>query len=290
MSSIPERPHPSRRLGLKRSASTLNRRSITATSNRRKSTCSIWFLNCRAHPRLSSAWARYCSVEGRLAEAEAYFQAALERDPDYVEALIGLGQVEAQRGDVLAAIKRFETAIEIDPHRSKAHNSLGRLLEAMGNTDEALAEYFRALEFEPNNAGVSLRIAAIQLARKQPDQALRDSIRWSSWPRMTPRRARFEAAPIWHYASSARPPTISARPPNGFPISRTSFTNWRSPWTATTNQRKLSAPPRRPSGLLPTSPTRAPFHTAWRWPRDRPSDRARFRLTPRSFHRPSQLK
>jgi tetratricopeptide (TPR) repeat protein len=111
-------------------------------------------------------------LEGRLAEAEAYFHAALERDPDYVEALIGLGQVEAQRGDTLAAIKRFETAIEIDPHRSKAHYSLGRLLEAMGNTDEALAEYFRALEFEPNSPGVSLRIAAIQLTRNQPDQAL----------------------------------------------------------------------------------------------------------------------
>jgi tetratricopeptide (TPR) repeat protein len=126
-------------------------------------------------PRSPEAQQRLGTVlqlEGRLAEAETYFQAALERDPDYVEALIGLGQVEAQRGDVLAAVKRFETAIEIDPHRSNAHNSLGRLLEAMGNTDEALAEYFRALEHEPNNAGVSLRIAAIQLARKQPDQAL----------------------------------------------------------------------------------------------------------------------
>jgi tetratricopeptide (TPR) repeat protein len=126
-------------------------------------------------PRSPEAQQRLGTVlqrEGRLAEAKAYFQAALERDPDYVEALIGLGQVEAQRGDLLAAIKRMETAIEIDPHRSKAHYSLGRLLESMGNTDEALAEYFRALEFEPNNAAVGLQIAAIQLARKQPDQAL----------------------------------------------------------------------------------------------------------------------
>jgi tetratricopeptide (TPR) repeat protein len=111
-------------------------------------------------------------LEGRLAEAEACFQAALQHDADYVEALIGLGQVEAQRGDPLAAIKRFETAIEIDPHRSKGHYSLGCILEAMGNTDEALAEYFRALEFEPTSPEVGLRIAAIQLTRNQPDQAL----------------------------------------------------------------------------------------------------------------------
>ena len=46
------------------------------------------------------------------------------------------------------------------------------MLESQGKTDEALAEYFRALELEPNNAEVSLNIAAIQLARNQPDQAL----------------------------------------------------------------------------------------------------------------------
>ena len=104
-------------------------------------------------------------LEGRLPEAETCFRAALQRDPDYVEALIGLGQVEAIRGDVAPALKHFETAIEIDPHLPKAHCSLGHLLQSQGKTDEALAEYFRALEFEPNNIEVSLNVAAIQLAQ-----------------------------------------------------------------------------------------------------------------------------
>ena len=110
--------------------------------------------------------------EDRLDEAEACFRAALLRDPDYVEALIGLGQVEAQRGEVVLALKHIEAGIEIDPHRPRAHLSLGKLLESQGKTDEALAEYFRVLELEPNNAEVSLNIAAIQLARSQPDQGL----------------------------------------------------------------------------------------------------------------------
>jgi tetratricopeptide (TPR) repeat protein len=109
---------------------------------------------------------------GRLPEAEACFRTALQRDPDYPEALIGLGQVEAQRADTASALKRFETAIEIDPHCPEAHYSLGCVLEAIGRTEEALAEYFRAVEVESNNPDVSLRIAAIQLARNQPDQAL----------------------------------------------------------------------------------------------------------------------
>jgi tetratricopeptide (TPR) repeat protein len=111
-------------------------------------------------------------LEQRLPEAEACFRMALQRDPDYVEALIGLGQVEALRGDVAAALKHLETAIEIDPHLAKAHFSLGRLFQSQGKMDEALAEYFRTVEFEPNNTEVSLNIAAIQLAQSQPDQAL----------------------------------------------------------------------------------------------------------------------
>jgi tetratricopeptide (TPR) repeat protein len=111
-------------------------------------------------------------LEGRNAEAEACYRAALARDHDYVEALIGLGDAEAQRGDSASALKRFEAAIEISPNRARAHFAIGRVLEAMGQTDEALAAYFRALEFDANQSEVILRIAAIQLARSQPDQAL----------------------------------------------------------------------------------------------------------------------
>ena len=111
-------------------------------------------------------------LQGRLAEAEACFHAALARDHDYVEAMLGLGQVEAERGDAATALKRFELAISIDPHRPKAHYLLGRAREAVGQTDEALAAYFRALEFDANDAQSIIRIAAIQLGRSQPDQAL----------------------------------------------------------------------------------------------------------------------
>ena len=42
----------------------------------------------------------------------------------------------------------------------------------MGRTDAALAEFFRTLEGEPNHAEASRCIAAIQLAKNQPEQAL----------------------------------------------------------------------------------------------------------------------
>ncbi len=62
-------------------------------------------------------------LEGRLEEAEACFRAALQRDPDYVEALIGLGQVEAQQGEVVLALKHLEAA-----HRDRPPPAEGPLL------------------------------------------------------------------------------------------------------------------------------------------------------------------
>src|SRR5262249_58348021 len=80
-------------------------------------------------------------LEGRPAEAESCFHAALARDRDYVEAMLGLGEIEVQRGDAATAIKRLEMAISIDPRRPRAHYLLGRAREALGQADEALASY-----------------------------------------------------------------------------------------------------------------------------------------------------
>jgi len=124
--------------------------------------------SAEAHQRLG----KVLQLQGRLNEAEACFRRALELDPDYVAALIGLGNIEAARREFPSDLNRFETAIEIDPPNAEAHFACAGLLETMGRPDEALAAYFRALEFNPLHPEVSQRIGAIQLARNQPDQAL----------------------------------------------------------------------------------------------------------------------
>jgi tetratricopeptide (TPR) repeat protein len=121
-----------------------------------------------AHQRLGLV----LQAQGRLSEAAAAYRKALQLDPEYVAALIGLGEIEAQLGQPEAALQRFDTAIEIDPQQARAHLAQGRVLEALGRIDEALAAYFRTLELDPAAAGVILRIATIQLGRNQPDQAL----------------------------------------------------------------------------------------------------------------------
>lgn len=126
-------------------------------------------------PRSPEAYQRLAAVlllRGRPAEAEAGFGKALDLDSDYVSALIGMGRIEAGRGQLDSALKRLETAIEIEPHDASGHLALAAVLEALGRTDEALAAYFRALENDPFLAEANRRIASIQLARGEADQAL----------------------------------------------------------------------------------------------------------------------
>lgn len=124
--------------------------------------------SAEAHHRLG----RVLQLQGQLDLAKRAYRKALELDPEYVGALIGLGEIEDQLGQAEPALKRLEAAIELDPQKAEAHFARGRILEASGRADEALAAYFRTLELDPSMAPVILRIATLQLGRHEPEQAL----------------------------------------------------------------------------------------------------------------------
>ena len=111
-------------------------------------------------------------LQGDLSSASDSFHKALTIEPDYVGALVGLGQVDFRLNQPGEALARFDMAIEIDPHQPEAHFARGQALEQLGRSDDALAAYFRSLELNPGSAPVLSRVATIQLDRGQPDQAL----------------------------------------------------------------------------------------------------------------------
>lgn len=124
--------------------------------------------SAEVHHRLGSVW----QAQGRPDYAEHAYRKALELDPDYAAALVGLGQVEAQLGRLVGSLEHLDLAIELDPARGEAHLARGQTLEALGRSDEALAAYFRALEFEPTSTAAMLRVATVQLAYGRSEQAL----------------------------------------------------------------------------------------------------------------------
>ena len=111
-------------------------------------------------------------LQGDLGAAAESYRKALVIEPEYIGALVGMGQVDMRLNRFNDALTRFDTAIEVDPHQPEAHFARGQALEALGRSDDALAAYFRSLELNPGSAPALARVATLQLDRGQSDQAL----------------------------------------------------------------------------------------------------------------------
>ena len=90
--------------------------------------------------------------EGRTAEATGYFERAL-RDgvPDnVVDAHNALGTILFSQGKAAEAERQFAAALAINPNRERVHNNFGLLLAKEGKSDAALNEYQFALQIRPD--------------------------------------------------------------------------------------------------------------------------------------------
>jgi len=61
-----------------------------------------------------------------------------------------LGYVLEEEGKLAEAVAEFQRAIQLDPKMAPAHNDLGHVLEKQGKPKEAAVEFTRAHELQPN--------------------------------------------------------------------------------------------------------------------------------------------
>jgi tetratricopeptide (TPR) repeat protein len=89
------------------------------------------------------------SGQRRLDEAAVEFQNALDRKPDYPEALNGLANVEAQRRRYPAAFDLYRRALEKRPVSPIIHANFANALAAAGSLVDAEKEYRTSLNLDP---------------------------------------------------------------------------------------------------------------------------------------------
>jgi len=77
---------------------------------------------------------------GRAASAREAYESALERWPDDLTALMGLGNTAHRDGDLEAAEQAFRRATLVHPRAAAAHNNLAQTLEELDRHEEALTE------------------------------------------------------------------------------------------------------------------------------------------------------
>ncbi|MDJ0689952.1 MAG: glycosyltransferase [Xenococcaceae cyanobacterium MO_188.B32] len=90
--------------------------------------------------------------EGKLDEAIALYQRAIELDPNSYQSYHYMGETLAQKDELEAAANFYNLALEINPEFFWSYHCLGLVLFWQGKLDEAIAASRKAIEIEPNKA------------------------------------------------------------------------------------------------------------------------------------------
>jgi Flp pilus assembly protein TadD len=104
---------------------------------------------------------------GRLDEAAAHFEKALQMKPDDYMSLLYLGMTRFYEGRVPEAMEYAQRAIRSRPDSAKAHDLLGMALANQNRNEAALDEVRRASELAPKDADIrnDLGLALARLGR-----------------------------------------------------------------------------------------------------------------------------
>lgn len=126
---------------------------------------------------------------GNLEEAEQTFRRAIEHGPNYVDALINLGNCfvkksrlptsPAQREAWLEeAIGFFRRGLREEPNHFLGHSNLGVVLQDLGRWTEAEQSYRQALFLHPHHYGTLTNLAALLLRKAEQAQEENDRNRF----------------------------------------------------------------------------------------------------------------
>jgi protein O-mannosyl-transferase len=97
-------------------------------------------------------------AQHKIVAAERLFKEALNIDPVFVPALIDMGSLSAEKGDLAAALRYFTKAAELDPANPAVHYNLAAVYDGQGKGDLARQETkkfqdLEALSKQKPNAG-----------------------------------------------------------------------------------------------------------------------------------------
>ncbi len=108
----------------------------------------------------------------RLDEAEASFQNALERDPEWSAPRMGLAMVAMRREEPFKVVHHLERAIEADPEHPDTYVELGRYYGLMREPDLARETFGRWLRSRPEDTDMLINAGLVAFDAADYTQAL----------------------------------------------------------------------------------------------------------------------
>lgn len=127
----------------------------------------------------------------KLAEAEAEFQKAVEKDPTSAKAWNGLGWAQLNQGKPLNAKQSFEQCLAVNPKASAALNGLGYIAKGAGKNEEAIAYWKKAIVADP---GATASLAGLAKTYEEMGQPKEAEKYYQMWLKAEPGSAEAKAA------------------------------------------------------------------------------------------------
>jgi tetratricopeptide (TPR) repeat protein len=112
------------------------------------------------------------SAQGKLEEAIASYERALELNPNMPEVLCNLANAVLRLGRAGEAIARYEQALAIAPDVPQALANLGNILWQQGRLDEAIARCRQALSIQPDFPDALVTLGNALREKGELDQAV----------------------------------------------------------------------------------------------------------------------
>lgn len=112
-----------------------------------------------------------CYADTKPKEAFEFFRKALEINPQYPGALVGIANLYFQDGQIELAGKAYKSAIKANPIAGNAYNGLGNVLSVEKNAQAAVLAYAKAVELEPNNPGYHTNLGFALMNQRRYDEA-----------------------------------------------------------------------------------------------------------------------
>ena len=100
--------------------------------------------------------------EGSAGDAVDSFDAALDLDPDLLEAWRGRAQARARLGDPAGAVRDIQELLRREPRSFAALQDLSQMAEARSDWRGALAAHQKLLEIDPRTPGGQSRLRELR--------------------------------------------------------------------------------------------------------------------------------
>ena len=110
--------------------------------------------------------------EGKLDEAIAVYQRAIELDPNSYKSYHYMGETLAQKDDLEAAANFYKLALEINPDFFWSYHCLGLILFWQGRLDEAITSSRKAIELNKNQPAFYSQLGQALAQKEEFDEAI----------------------------------------------------------------------------------------------------------------------